>query len=113
MLSEENTKHQEYVHNTPASTPTNSTQGFTISITQNGKEKNEVDGGAVCIFSLKGNGADIVQAKGQWICPAFKECAKDKYMAIRDSAGKTYKIAFVVDGKEIASKDIKIKKANE
>ena len=113
MLSEENTKHQEYVHNTPASTPTNSTQGFTISITQNGKEKNEVDGGAVCIFSLKGNGADIVQAKGQWICPAFKECAKDKYMAIRDSAGKTYKIAFVVDGEERASKDIKIKKANE
>ncbi len=113
MLVEKNNKPQEYAHKTSASTPTNSNQGFTISITQDGKEKNEVDGGGVYVFSLKGNGADIVQAKGQWICPAFKECAKDKYMAIRDSAGKTYKIAFVVDGEERASKSIKIKKANE
>lgn len=113
ILSEENNKPQVYVHNTPASTPTNSTQGFTISITQDGKEKNEVDGGGVYVFSLKGKGADTVQANGQWICPAFKERAKDKYMAIRDSAGKTYKIAFVVDGEERASKSIKIKKANE
>lgn len=113
MLSEENDKLQRQANDMHTSTQTDLTKEITISITRDGEEKNEVDGGDVCAFSLKGNGADIVQPKGQWICPAFKECAKDKYIAIRDSAGKTYKIAFVVDGKEIASKDIKIKKANE
>lgn len=112
-LSEKNNKHQRKIVNKHTSKQTDNPKGFTISITQNSKDQNEVDGGGIYIFSLKGKGANTVQTKGQWRCPAFKECAKDKYMAIRDSAGKTYKIAFVVDGKEIASKDIKIKKANE
>lgn len=109
-LTDENNRLQQQANRMHTSTPTNLTKGFTISIIHDGKEKNEVDGGDVCIFSLKGNGADDIRAKGKWTCPAFRECEKDKYMAIRDSAGKTYKIAFVVDGKEITSKNVKIKK---
>ena len=109
LLSKENNKLQEKVNDFNAKQNSSSPQGFTISITQGGKKKNEVDGGDVYVFSLEGNDAEKMKAKGKWQCPAFSECSKDDFMAKRDSAGKTCKIAFVVDGKEIASKNIKIK----
>ena len=109
ILSKENNKLQEKVNDFNAKQEFSSRQGFTISIIQGGKKKNEVDGGGVYVFSLEGNDAEKMTAKGKWQCPAFKPCQKDYFMAKRDSAGKTCKIAFVVDGKEIASKNIKIK----
>ena len=109
ILSKENNKLQEIVNDFNAKQDFRSPQGFTISITQNGKNQNEVDGGGIYVFSLEGNDAEKMKAKGKWQCPAFRECSKDNFMAKRDSAGKICKIAFVVDGKEIASKNIKIK----
>ena len=108
-LTEENNKLQEQLNDMHPKMETVSAQGFTISITKNGKEMDEVEGGDSYIFSLKGNDAEKMTAKGKWQCPAFSECSNDYFMAKRDSAGKTCKIAFIVDGKEIASKNIKIK----
>lgn len=109
-LTDENNIRQQQVNRMHTSKQTDLTKEFTISIIHDGEEKNEVSGGDVCIFSLKGNDTENIRDKGKWTCTAFRKCEKDKYIAIRDSAGKTYKIAFVVDGKEIASKNIKIKK---
>ncbi len=85
----------------------NSYQTFKISIKEEDKEVKEIECGHTYVITLEGKGADTL--KGAFDGAAF-DFSDNHLMAKRDSAGKTCTISYVLNGKEIATKSIKIEK---
>lgn len=108
LLSKQNKKLQKQVARLQLkpSKAKNASAVIAISVTKDNKEIKEVKCGET--YNLVLNGQNNSNPKGKWECPAFDIAVGNKIMAKRDSAGKTCKIAYIIDGKEIASKNIKI-----
>jgi hypothetical protein len=108
LLTKQNKKLQKQVAvlQLKSSKVKNSSAVIAISVTKDNKEIKEVKCGET--YNLMLNGQKNSNPKGKWECPAFDITGGNKIMAKRDSAGKICKIAYIIDGKEIASKNIKI-----
>lgn len=85
-----------------------SPQTFNISIKEEDKEVKEIECGHTYVITLDGKGADTL--KGNFNGAAFNISGSNHLMANRDSAGKTCTISYVLNGKVIATKSIKIEK---